>query len=319
MLLTRQEMTFDFGGAKLDPDRDRELLEWMFNQFLYGEVTGIQVGHWLYDAPDFEAAKFLARQSLEEMQHVDNFLRIMAMLGCRPRPAHAAVRFLATGMMGGSWAEHVALEMAQGEGFVLQAFYAVIDTLDHKPSVDILRRAVKQEERHVEFGEQQTTKAIEGKGWLRRRLLGLSLVSMWGVRRLARYMENKLATGGAVPGSSGDNGAVPGSPREHAVMKHLPAFLAHANVCAELRLRRIGVLDRPLAELSAGKRALLVAEAYGGKLLGGLVSLVTLPLRLLPLWPRKKRLTDTYLRDPHVTGFALPPGPIPDDAQLQEP
>src|SRR5213075_3021145 len=75
MLLTREEMTFDFGDAKLEPVRDRELLEWMFNQFLYGEVTGIQVGHWLYEAPDMEAAKFLARQSLEEMQHVDNFLR----------------------------------------------------------------------------------------------------------------------------------------------------------------------------------------------------------------------------------------------------
>jgi len=104
---------------------------------------------------------------------------------------------------------------------------------------------------------------------------------------------------------------------EHAVMKHLPAFLEHANECAELRLRRIGVLDRPLVELSTGRRALLVAEAYGGKLLGGLVSLVTLPLRLLPLWPKKKRLTDTYLRDAHVTGF-LPEG-HPDDAQPQEP
>ena len=77
MLLTREEMTFDFEGAKLDPARDRELIEWMMNQFLYGEMTGIQVGHWLYDAPDFDAARFLARQSLEEMQHVDNFLRIM--------------------------------------------------------------------------------------------------------------------------------------------------------------------------------------------------------------------------------------------------
>src|SRR5678816_2745755 len=280
MLLTREEMTFDFGGARLDPVRDREVLEWMLNQFLYGEMTGIQVGHWLYDAPDVVPARFLARQSLEEMQHVDNFLRIMAMLGCRPRPAHPAVRFLATGMMGSSWAEHVALEMAQGEGFVLQAFYAVIDALDHKPSVDILRRAVKQEERHVEFGEQQTAKAIAGKGWLRRRLLGLSLVSMWGVRRLARYMERKLGM-------------------DHPVMKHLPAFLDHANACAELRLLRIGVLERPLAELSGVRRALLVAEAYGGKLLGGLVSLVSSPLRALPLWPRKKRLTETYLGDPH--------------------
>ena len=59
MLLTRDEMTFDFAGGRLEPARDRDLLEWMFNQFLYGEVTGIQVGHWLYDAPDFEAAKQL--------------------------------------------------------------------------------------------------------------------------------------------------------------------------------------------------------------------------------------------------------------------
>jgi bacterioferritin (cytochrome b1) len=288
MLLTREEMTFDFGGAKLEPARDRELLEWMFNQFLYGEVTGIQCGHWLYDAPDLEAAKFLARQSLEEMQHVDNFLRIMTMLGLRPQPAHAAVRFLATGMMGSSWAEHVALEMAQGEGFVLQAFYAVIDTLDHKPSTDILRRAVKQEERHVEFGEQQTMKAIEGRPWLRRRLLGLSLVSMWGVRRLAGYIHKKL-------------------PADHVVLRHLPKFLEHANTCAEIRLRRIGVLDKPLSELSGAKRAALVVEAYGGKLVGGLASLIALPLKLLP-WFKRKRVTDTYLADPHVTGYQLPAG-----------
>ena len=298
MLLTREEMTFDFGGAKLDPTKDRELLEWMCNQFLYGEVTGIQVGHWLYEAPDFDAAKFLARQALEELQHVDNFLRIMAMLGCQPKPAHGAVRFLATGMMGSSWAEHVALEMAQGEGFVLQAFYAVIDTLDHKPSVDILRRAVKQEERHVEFGETQTMKAIEGKPWLRRRLLGLSLVSMWGVKKIATYIEKRVPPG-------------------HVVLEKLPAFLEHANRCAELRLQRIGVLDRPLSELGSAKRAALVAEAYGGKLLGGIGGLVVSLARMLPFVPKKKRLTDTYLADAHIRGYLPPPQDA--EAQPQEP
>ena len=117
-------------------------------------------------------------------------------------------------------------------------------------------------------------------------MLGLSLVSMWGVRRIARYLEKRL-------------------PADHVVLKFLPAFLDHANVCAELRLRRIGVIDRPLAELSTSRRALLVLEAYGGKLLGGLGSIVTLPLRLLP-WFKKKRVTDTYLLDPHVTGYQLP-------------
>jgi bacterioferritin (cytochrome b1) len=170
MLLSRKEMTFDFGGAKLDPGRDRDILSWMANQFLYGEVTGIQIGHWLYQAPDLESARFLARQAIEELQHVDNFLRIMAMLGLEPAPANPVVRFLATGMMGGSWAEHVAMEMASGEGLVLMAFYAVIDTLDHPSAVAILRRAVRQEERHVDFGERQTMKLIGGQHGARSRL-----------------------------------------------------------------------------------------------------------------------------------------------------
>jgi hypothetical protein len=282
MLLTREEMTFDFRGAKLDPVRDRKILAWMMNQFLYGEITGIQIGHWLYDAPDLASARFLARQAVEEFQHVDNFLRIMAMLGVEPERPSALVTFLATGMMGATWAEHVALEMAAGEGFVLMAFYAVIDTLDHDGIVEILRRAVRQEERHVDFGEQQTMKVIAGRPWLRRRLLGLSLVSLWGVRRLARFMARRL-------------------PEDHPVLSRLPEFLVATVACAETRLRRIGLLDRPLAELGAARRAALVAEAYGGKLLGGLGRLLALPLRLVR---HKRRLTDTYLDDPAIR--ALP-------------
>jgi hypothetical protein len=174
----------------------------------------------------------------------------------------------------------------------------VIDTLDHKPSVDILRRAVKQEERHVEFGETQTMKAIEGKPWLRRRLLGLSLVSMWGVKKIAKYIEKRVPPG-------------------HVVLQKLPAFLEHANKCAELRLQRIGVLDRPLSEIGGAKRAALVAEAYGGKLIGGIGGLVVSLARMLPFVPKKKRLTDTYLSDPHIMGYLPPPQDA--EAQPQEP
>jgi hypothetical protein len=292
MLLTREEMTFDFGADRLDPVVDKELVAWVLSQFLYGEMTGIQVGHWFYQAPDVEAARFLARQSLEEMQHVDNFLRMLRMMDMKPGPAHPLVRFLSTGMMGGSWAEHVCLEMAAGEGFVLVAFYAVIDSLDHKPSVDILRRAVKQEERHVEFGEQQTIKAIRGRSGRRRRLTGMHLVSLWAVRRLARFMQKRL-------------------PADNAVLRHMPAFLAHTNRCAELRMQRMGLIDRPLAELGGLKKALLVAEAYGAKIPGALFSLVKLPFKLLALPFRRRRLTDIYLDDPYVRDFkmALHEGP----------
>jgi hypothetical protein len=276
VLLTREEMTLDFRGAKLDPERDRELLGWIFNQFLYGEVTGIQVGQWLYDAPDLESARFLAKQAIEELQHISNFLNIMQMLGLRPGKPHSVVRFLATGMMADSWAEHVAMEMATGEGFVLMAFYAVIDTLDHPQAVEILKRAVRQEEGHVDFGEQQTMRLIEHDPVLRRRLLGLSLVWMWGVGRLASFMQKRLP--------------------EHETLRRMPDFLALCLKCNETRLQRMGLLDRPLAELSAARKSALIAEAYARK--GGQSA-----RRALRLPTFRKRLTDTYLEDPAVQAF----------------
>jgi bacterioferritin (cytochrome b1) len=269
MLLTREEMTFDFGGARLDPVRDRKLLAWMMNQFLYGEVTGIQCGHWLYDAPDLEAARFFSRQAVEEFQHVDNFLRILELLGESPGPAHPMVRFLTTGMMPASFEEHVCLEMALGEGFVLMALYGVIDTIDHEQIRSILQRAVKQEERHVDFGERRTALAIQRRPGLRRRLLGLALVSTWGVKRLGSFMRTRLP--------------------DHPVLSQLPRFLQFTVDCAEKRLLRIGVLSKPFAELGSLEKAACVAEAYG-------TSLVAAPLRLLP----RKRLTDTYLSDPAI-------------------
>jgi len=278
MLLSREEMTFDFAGARLEPERDRKLLAWVMNQFLYGEVTGIQCGHWLYQAPDLEAARFFSRQAVEEFQHVENFLRILELLGEGPAPAHRLVRFLSTGMMPATFEEHVCLEMALGEGFVLMALYGVIDTIAHDEIRGILARAVKQEERHVEFGEQRTMQAIRERPALRRRLLGLSLVSMWAVRRLGAFMRSRLP--------------------EHEVLSQLPEFLRFSVSCAEKRLLRMGVLTKPLGELGVLEKSRAVAEAYG-------TSLLTAPLRLLP----RKRLTETYLRDPSVArqGRGSPP------------
>jgi hypothetical protein len=276
MLLSREEMSFDFRGARLDPSRDARLLAWVMNQFLYGEVSGIQCGRWLYDAPDLEAARFFSRQAVEEFQHVENFLRILELLGEAPAPAHRMVRFLSTGMMPASFEEHVCLEMALGEGFVLMALYGVIDTIAHEEIRAILSRAVKQEERHVEFGEDRTMQAIRRRPALRRRLLGLSLVSMWGVQRLAGFMRSRLPA--------------------HELLSQLPDFLQFSGACAEQRLLRMGVLTKPLAELGTLEKGLAIGEAYG-------TSLLTAPLRLLP----RKRLTDTYLRDPAVARRASPP------------
>ncbi len=289
MLLSREEMAFDFGGAKLDPVRDKDVIVWAVQQFLYGEITGIQIGHWLFNAPDLEAARFLSRQAVEEFQHVGNFLRILEILGAKAAPAAAPVRFLATGLMGGDWAEHVAMEMALGEGLVLQAFYAIIETVDEPEIVAILRRAVKQEERHVEFGEQRTRRAIEGKPWLKRRLLGLALVTLWGVSRLETVMKARL-------------------PKDHPALQQLPELVRFTVRVADTRLQRIGLSEVPLSTIPAWRKLLLVGEAYLGKVLGGLVglvlSIVLFPLRAIGLL-HPRRLTDTYLEDPLVRGNLL--------------
>jgi hypothetical protein len=288
MLLTREEMTFDFGGARFDPETDRAVLGWLLNQFLYGEVAANQIGEWLYEAPDLESARFLARQAVEELQHVDSFVHIMALLGTRPGPAHPIIRFLVTGLKATSWPEHVALIMAAGEGMVLTVFYALIDTLDHPQAVEILRRAARQEERHVDFGERQTMRVVGGRPALGRRLLGFNIASLWAVRRLGAAMERTLGAGSS------------------PVMRQLPAFARAVAATHELRLRRMGLLDRPLDDLPGWRQLALVAEAHTAKLLGRAGALLAAPARALGLLPRR-RLTDIYLSDPALINTAETP------------
>ena len=166
MRVSRDELRFDFGEARFRLPRDQQLLGWIVDQFLYGEVTGIQVGHWLYAAPSLEAATFFARQASEELAHVRVFLRIHALLGTTPGPPHPVVRFLSTGAMGSDYAEHVATEMAVGEGLVLAVFQALIDTVDAPEIVRLLEAAARQEERHVAFGEAETARLLaERPAW----------------------------------------------------------------------------------------------------------------------------------------------------------
>jgi hypothetical protein len=270
VLLTREEQTYDFDGARFDLDRDRPILSWVFSQFLFGEVTGVQVGEWLARAPDFDAAQFLGRQANEEMAHVKLFLRILRSLDARPQPPHPVLKFLATDFAGGTFAEHTCLEMALGEGLVLMAIYALIDTLPESEVRNLLVGLSRQEEGHVSFGEEQTMRALRRDPSQARHLLGLSLVSLSLVRRLAGW------TGRRYPG--------------HPVLSHMPGFLRATATAAELRLRRMGVLGHPLSSIRTGDRAAMmasgIARRYGRA--------------LNPFRSKPEPLTETYLRDPTV-------------------
>lgn len=267
MLLSRDEIRYDFGAARFELPRDRESLGWIFSQFLYGEVTGIQVGHWIHNAPDLEAAQFLARQCAQELSHVRLMRHVFDRLGVEPQPAHRLVRFLATGLMGSGWEEHVCLEMALGEGYVLNVFYALQETIPDADIVRLLAAATRQEETHVEFGERQTALAARDDA-TRRRLLGMSIVSLLAMRRLGGYLRRTVDV-------------------HHPVWGQMPAFADHIARVAELRLQRTGVLDRPLAALHPARRAQLAAAGLFWR-------------GVAPLRPRRRRLTRTYLEDPSL-------------------
>lgn len=268
MLIPRNELQFDFGLARFAPKRDREFLGWVFNQFLYGEVTGIQCGHWLYRAPTLTAASFLARQATEELSHVKRILRILEILESPPEDAHRAVKFLSTGMMGGTWGEHVCMEMALGEGLVLTLFYALASTIQDEEIRKIIESAIIDEEKHVEFGERET------RAWLlsfpadRKTLLAQALLQWIAMGWLRKFALNRL-------------------PKNHPVLEKFSAFYDHTLSKFELRAQRLGLSDRPLREISWGERIVL---------------LLLLPYRQMRMRVSRPKglLTKTYLGDEWV-------------------
>jgi len=224
-----------------------------------------------------ESARFLALQCAQELAHVRLVRRIFDLLETEPEPAHRWVRFLSTGLMGASWEEHVCLEMALGEGYVLAVFYALIDTIPEPRIRRLLETAARQEEAHVAFGEEQTRRAARDAR-MRRHLLGMSLLSLAVLDRLARATERR-------------------SRREHPVWRQLPAFTRHIVDISERRLLRMGVLEKPLAELPRARRWSLIGA--------GAVARGLAPLRLR----RRRLLTQTYLQDPQIVRLA-PGDPI---------
>lgn len=276
VLISREEARFDFGSATFDTsdESDRKLLAWILNQFLYGEVTGIQCGYWLYRAPHLSAAAFLARQAGEELSHVRRILRILTLLGEKPAPAHPAVRFLSTGMMGASWGEHVALEMALGEGLVLSAFYALTDTIAEPEIKKILESALVEEERHVEFGEVEARRWLAAHPGRRKLLLGLALLQVFALRWLRGFITRRL---------------IAGVRADHPVLKQFPKFFEHVVGNFEKRIERLGISERPLRELGTLSKL-------------GIVALLPFRKIAAALSGRAPLLTATYLEDPLVRG-----------------
>lgn len=290
MIFTREQLKFDFGSARFNVGRpeERVFLAWVFNQFLYGEVTGIQCGHWLYQSPSLNAAQFIAKQATEELAHVRKILRILTLLNEKPAAPHWAVRFLATGAMGQTWGEHVTLEMALGEGLVLQAFYAMAETIDHPEIQKILEQAVADEERHVAFGERECQLWLEKNPRDRTYLLAQAYLQQAALRAFRRSLMKRLQR---EPWA-----------RDHAVLNQFDAFYSKTVKMMDARVVAIGLSPRPIEEFTTAQWVLLLARFFARKGFAW----VSRPLKkiasklTLGLFFKQRLLTDTYLGDPMV-------------------
>lgn len=270
MLISRKDLDYEFKAAGFDLglESDRAFLGWVMDQFLYGEVTGIQCGHWLYHAPTLQAASFLSRQASEELSHVKRIIRIQQILKTKSEPAHPAIRFLSTGMMGGTWGEHVALEMALGEGLVLSVFYALSRLIPNAEIKSLIESAIVDEEKHVEFGEKETEAWLKRYPSDRKLFLASALLQALALKKIKKFVFKKL-------------------PKEHPVLKEFPDFYDFVISQFELRAIRLGLTDRPFREIGTFECLLLIGS---------------LPFRSrIARWTRPRRLlTSTYLEDPWV-------------------
>ncbi len=125
------------------------------------------------------------------------------------------------------------------------------------------------------FGESETRKAIHDEPRIKGRLLGLSLWSLLGIDVLARAVARRSSDG-------------------HPVLEQFPAFLRHVRTSTELRLERLGILEKSISEMGFLLRS--------GKM--GLAAVGHMARRLLP--GRRPRLTKTYLEDRRLCRSGLP-------------
>lgn len=272
MLIPRERLQFDLKGAKFDlsDPKDKDFLGWVFNQFLYGEITGIQCGYWLYRAPSLKAASFLAKQASEELSHVKRFSRILKLIGVSPSPPHPAIRFLSTGMMGGSWGEHVTLEMALGEGLVLDVFYVLSQAVPENLQ-KILESAISEEETHVSFGEKEAIQWLKSHPTDRNAFLGMTLIQRKFLTLLKRYVGKKSKE---FP--------------NHPVLSQVEPFFDQLIQNYEDRIQKIGLSSVSLQRISLLRQGFLMSSVFFYKI----------------RWKfkKKKLLTSTYLKDPLIRG-----------------
>jgi hypothetical protein len=217
---------YDFGGATFDlgDPGDREILQFILSQALFGEATGVYCGRSLYAARSLEAARFYTRQARQELGHLQLFADIFRELDLTPLPPHWVIRVLSS--HNNYYPLKVLMEHAIGEGMVLDVFKdLLLQTLpDSDPRVPSIKKklrvVVREEAEHVAWGEKETAALLAEKPWLRAPFMGLVELQLMTLPRLVSRLRGARA--------------------DHPVLRQLEPFVAHVQERVRRQSRKLG-------------------------------------------------------------------------------
>ncbi|MBI3248941.1 MAG: ferritin-like domain-containing protein [Deltaproteobacteria bacterium] len=173
MLLTREEMTLYSAPPKFSVETDREAVLRALSHLFYGEVGAVKIGQWVTKAPDLEGMLEIVKQTRDETRHTGIFRRLLQRYGADPLQAVIGDMGELHGVISHTWEDMLFESMVVGEGLALVLIYFYHDVIADEPIRRGLRRVIRDEESHVEYGERKIMAALRRTPQLKERLLAL--------------------------------------------------------------------------------------------------------------------------------------------------
>ncbi|MGE0820727.1 MAG: ferritin-like domain-containing protein [Candidatus Binatia bacterium] len=171
MLLTREEMTLYKGAPRFSVENDRETIIRALSHLFYGEVGAVKIGYWVTKAPDLEGMMEIVKQTRDETRHAAIFRRLLKRYNAEPLQAVLGDMDELHGVSSHTWEEMLFESMVVGEGLALVLLYLYHDAIADEPIRHGLRRVIRDEESHVEYGEQKIAAVLAERPEYRDRLL----------------------------------------------------------------------------------------------------------------------------------------------------
>ena len=184
---------------RFDLSEDAVYLDWIFQQFVEGEMTGLIEGSALQKAPTLSDSSFLACQVQDEIKHAKIYFKQINRLRkdyqYEPLKMPSLLKAPVKPISGRLWQEHVFLDKAIGELYVLYVMIALKQSLDDSRLAKALDNIAKDEIQHIHFGEIKTQKCVEKNKFYKNYLLGLYLrndfVMNFFNKLIKRFFEKK--------------------------------------------------------------------------------------------------------------------------------